>query len=386
MLRVGQEEVDAVGRVLHSGKVFRYLRGGECSRFERRYARFLGVEHVLMTASGTNALTAALIGLRVGPGDEVIVPSHTYMATAVAVLAAGAIPVIVDVDDSLTLDPAALEAAIGPQTRAVIPVHLWGLPCDMDAIMAIAGRRQLLVLEDACQGVGGAYKGRMLGSIGHAGAFSFNYFKNMTSGEGGAVVSDEGEVIERARCVVDCCGFYWNRKDKAREHFTANGARATEISGGILNVQLKRIRSLINATRRIKKRILRDTADTGLAPVRANSLDWECGTCVLYTLPTAAQADAFAKAVGCGIAGRTGRHVYTDWDPIFDLKGAHHPALNTFLLRENAACRKTYTRDMCARSLDLLNRTVMIGTHPDMKAAQVRSTISRIRRAARAVL
>ena len=206
MLRVGQKEIDAIAKVLGSGKVFRYGLGCECDRFEKRYAKYLGVKHVHLTASGTNSLSAALIGLRLGPGDEVIVPACTYMASAVAVLVAGAIPVIVDIDESITLDPKALEAAIGPRTRAVIPVHMWGLPCDMDRIMRIARKHKLFVVEDACQAVGGAYKGRALGSIGDIGAFSFNYYKNMTAGEGGAVARIGADLEPAARVADDSIG------------------------------------------------------------------------------------------------------------------------------------------------------------------------------------
>jgi dTDP-4-amino-4,6-dideoxygalactose transaminase len=148
MYIVGQEEIDAIARVIRDGSLFRYGIGGECDRFEQRYTDYLGSRHVVLTASGTFALTAAVSALGIGPGDEVLVPAHTYMATAMAVLAAGAIPVIVDVDESITIDPHAIEDAIGPRTRAVIPVHMWGAACDMDAIMEIAARHDLLVLED----------------------------------------------------------------------------------------------------------------------------------------------------------------------------------------------------------------------------------------------
>src|ERR1044071_970175 len=146
MYEVGQPEIDAIATVIRSKKLFRYMKGSQCGRFENRYAKFLGVKHAHMTSSGTTALTAALSGMGIGPGDEVLVPAHTYMATAVAVLAVGAIPVIVDVDESITMDPVAMENAIGPRTRAVIPVHMWGCMCDMDAIMRIAHKRKLLVL------------------------------------------------------------------------------------------------------------------------------------------------------------------------------------------------------------------------------------------------
>jgi len=386
MLRVGQKEIDAVAKVLLSGKVFRYNIGGECGRFERRYARYLGVKHVLMTSSGTTALTAALVGQGIGPGDEVIVPCCTYMATAVSVLAAGAIPIIVDIDDSITIDPNAVEAAIGPRTRAVIPVHMWGLPCDLGKLMRIARKHKILLIEDACQGVGGGYKGKKLGAIGHAGAFSFNYYKNMTAGEGGALVTNNARADERARCMVDCCNFYWTGRKKDLRPFTSNGSRASEIEGAIMNAQLDRIDPMIRTLRRQKLRILKETADTGLAPIRANSLDHECGTHVMYTLPTAEQADELQKLTGCGIAGKTGRHVYTEWDPILDHQGAHHTALNPYDLPANKPCRKTYSKDMCTPSLDILNRTVMFGNHPDRKRPEVTAIIRRIKAAAAKVL
>jgi len=386
MLRVGKKEADAIAKVILSGKVFRYHIGNECARFERRYARFLGVKHVLMTSSGTTALTAALAGLGIGPGDEVLVPACTYMATAVSVVAAGAIPVIVDIDDSITISPEAIDDAAGPRTRAVIPVHMWGLCCDMAAIRRVARKHKLFVVEDCCQGVGGAYRGRMLGSFGHTAAFSFNYYKNMTCGEGGAVVTNNRTAAERARCMIDCCNFYWTGRKKGVVPFISNGARASEIEGAMMNAQLDRLPAMIRALRRQKKRILRETAGTGLKPIRANSLEWECGTHVMWTLPTAQQAERFRELVGGTICGKTGRHVYTEWDPIFAHQGAHHPALNPFTLPQNRRCRKKYTKGMCARSLDILNRTVMIGNHPDRKAKDVAAIIRKIRSAAKQVL
>ena len=133
MYTVGQEEIDALTRVIEKGALFRYGVGDECDRFEARYAEYLGAKHFALAASGSNALVAAMIGLGLGPGDEVLIPAHTYMATATSVLAVGAIPVIVDIDESLTIDPKAVEAAIRPATRAVVPVHMWGAACDMAA-------------------------------------------------------------------------------------------------------------------------------------------------------------------------------------------------------------------------------------------------------------
>ena len=185
MYIVGQEEIDALAKVITIGRPVP-LRRRQRVRPLRASATptISACKHFALAASGSNALAAAMIGVGLGPGDEVLIPAHTYMATATSVLAVGAIPVIVDIDETLTIDPNAVEAAIGPRTRAVVPVHMWGAACDMDAIMAIARRHKLIVIEDACQGVGGAYEGRKFGTIGDVGCFSFNYFKNMTCGRG----------------------------------------------------------------------------------------------------------------------------------------------------------------------------------------------------------
>ena len=161
MPRVGLREIVALGRVIASGKLSRYAAGsrGATSRFEARLSERLEVKHVLTVNSGTSALISALVAAGIGPGDEVLVPAYTWVATAIAPLAVGAVPVLVDIDESLTMDPQDIERKITRNTRAIIPVHMRNLVCDMDAIMAIAKRRRLFVLEDACQAVGVRYKG-----------------------------------------------------------------------------------------------------------------------------------------------------------------------------------------------------------------------------------
>lgn len=386
MLYVGQKEIDAVVKQLKSGEIFRYHDGGQCERFEKRYAKSLGGKYLQMCASGTNALVAALASLDIGPGDEVIVPAHTYMATAVAVLQVGAIPVIVDIDESITMDPAALEDAIGPRTKAVIPVHMWGVVCDMRRIMRVARKYKLRVVEDCCQCIGGAYEGKMVGTLGDAGAYSFNYFKNMTCGEGGAVLSKRSASHDKVRCLIDCCSFYWTGRKKFFEPFTSNGARASEIQGAMMNAQLDRLPGLIRNLRAQKKKLVKETTNTGLHISKINSLDWECGTMMMYLLPTVKQADTFAEKAGCGIAGKTGRHTYNEWDPILQKRGHVNPKLDAFKNPANKGCRMKYSKKMLPRSLDILNRTAQIGLSPLSKASDVKATIRRIKDAAKDVL
>lgn len=361
MYKLGQEEIDAVAACINSGKMFRYYEGGLCHQFEQRWAKHLGVKYAHMSSSGTTALTAALVGLGIGPGDEVVVPAHTYMATAVSVLVAGAIPIIVDVDESITLDPAALEKAIGPRTKAVIPVHMWGWPCDMDRIMAIAERHKLFVIEDACQAVGGGYKGRMLGAIGHAGAFSFNSFKNLTCGEGGAVVTNSLQVSRGARCSIDPCGFFWDASDGVHE-FVANGSRASEIEGAIMNVQLDRLEHILADLRAQKKRILARTTEAGLKSVICHDPAGDCGSRLGFIFDRPDQAAEFAKELAGMVAANTKRHTFNHWSAILAGKTAHHPAMNPYAFPENRECRREYPADMCRRSLDILNRTALIAT------------------------
>jgi dTDP-4-amino-4,6-dideoxygalactose transaminase len=379
MYAIGQEEVDAIRKVFESGKPFRYFEGGQCETFEKRYAEFIGLEYVHMTSSGTTAITACLAGLGIGPGDEVLVPACTYMATAVAVLAVGAIPVIIDIDESVTIDPGEIAKKAGPATRAVIPVHMWGLPCDMDRIMDVADRYDLLVIEDACQGVGGGYKDQMLGSIGDAGAFSFNYFKNMTCGEGGAAVTNDDKVFERIKCMIDCCGMYWNgRSDSVDDVFSNAGSRASEIEGAIMNVQLDRLPKIIKTLRHNKFKILEATVSGGLKPIQHNSPESECGSHLMYLLSDNELAVKFAEAVGGCVASQTGRHVYTEWDQILSKKGAHHPLMNPYNMPANKHCRMNYDKQMCQRSLDILNRVVFIGMQINHSDTDLQEKISLI--------
>jgi dTDP-4-amino-4,6-dideoxygalactose transaminase len=389
MYVVGQDEIDALTKVIKSKALFRYGIGGECDRFEARYAKYLGSQHFMLAASGSNALAAAMTAAGLGPGDEVLIPAHTYMATATSVLAVGAIPVLVDVDESLTIDPDAVEAAIRPRTKAVVPVHMWGAACDMDRIMAIAAKHHLTVIEDACQGVGGSYKGRRLGSIGHLGAFSFNYYKNMTCGEGGGVSANEAKLAERVRCAIDPCHFYWNGRSDAAQPFVTNGARASELMGAMLNVQLDRIDGMIGAMRAERRQILEGTkhlGNLGLRPTPAHSPDQDCATQTMYTLPSAVAADMFVKVFPSVIAGKTGRHTYTEWDQVLMGAGAAHPAMNPYNMPANADCRRVHTKESCLRSLEILDRTVMVPMHPLHSAQDIDDIIHNITMAARVAL
>ena len=193
---MGDEEKEAVVAVLESGML---AQGPKVEEFERAFAAMCGVRHAVATSSGTTALHLALLAHGIGPGDEVITSPFTFISSANSVLFVGATPVFVDIDESsYNIDPSLIEARITPRTKALMPVHLFGNPCDMEAIMAIAARHGLVVIEDAAQAHGASINGKKVGSFG-TGCFSFYPTKNMTTAEGGMVTSDNDQVAERVR-------------------------------------------------------------------------------------------------------------------------------------------------------------------------------------------
>jgi len=235
----------AVMRVVESGQ---FVLGPEVAAFEERFASYCGVGHCLGVNSGTSALHLALLAAGIGPGDEVITVSMTFVATTAAVLYSGARPVYVDVDPvTWTMDPALVEAAITPRTKAILPVHLHGLMADMDPIMEIARRHGLIVIEDAAQAHGAEYKGRRAGSIGDLGCFSFYPGKNLGAfGEGGAVVTDLPELARRVSLLRD-----WGQETKYNHVVAGYNYRMDGIQGAVLNVKMDYIEGWTEARRSV---------------------------------------------------------------------------------------------------------------------------------------
>ena len=229
---LGPDALDAIRRVVEGGV---FVLGAEGAAFEAEFAAYCETRHGVGLDSGTSALEMALRALGVGPGDEVITAANTFIATAFAIRYTGARPVLADVDPKrYTLDPSALERAITPRTKAVIPVHLYGQPADMDPIMEIARRRGLVVIEDACQAHGARDRGRRVGSLGHAAAFSFYPSKNLGAfGDGGMVVTGDRAVAERLRGLRD-----YGQRRKYHHAFVGFNRRLDELQAAVLRVKL----------------------------------------------------------------------------------------------------------------------------------------------------
>ena len=230
---LGQDEIDAVADVIRSGII---AQGPRVKQLEAAWAEYCGVRHAIATANGTLALMAIFDLLGIGPGDEVITVAHTFAATANAILSTGAVPIFVDIEpDTYLIDAARIEAAITSRTRAIVPVHLFGLVADMDMIGAIADRHGLAVVEDACQAHGATFRGRKAGSFGH-GAFSLYATKNMTTGEGGFVTTNDDGLADRLR-------LYRNQGMRTRYQFEMLGFnyRMTDLNAAIGLVQLAKL-------------------------------------------------------------------------------------------------------------------------------------------------
>ena len=222
-----------------------FVLGPHVQAFERQFAAFVGCEHAIGVSSGTSALAIALRAVGVGAGDEVIVPANTFIASALAVSQVGAIPVLVDVDERLLMDPAAAAAAVTPKTKAIVPVHLFGQAVAMDAVVALAQQHQLKIVEDACQAHGALYKGRPVGAIGDAGCFSFYPGKNLGAyGDGGAVVTNDPDIAAYVATFRDV-----GQRHKYDHTLLGDNARLDALQAAVLSVKLPRLAGW-NAKRR----------------------------------------------------------------------------------------------------------------------------------------
>ena len=291
---MGTEERDSVWSALASGQL---AQGARVKEFEERFAAFVGAPHAVATSSGTTALHLALLGLGIGPGDEVITVSFTFTASATPIVHVGARPVFVDVEpDTYTMDPAGLEAAISPRTRAIIPVSLYGQPANMPEIIAIAERAGIPVIEDACQAHGASLDGRSSGAWG-IGAFSFYPTKNMTTGEGGIITTHDPDLAERTRLLRE-----HGMRERYRPEIIGYNFRMTDVHASIGLPQLEKLPSANARRQAVAARYTQEMRGVITPAVRPGAVH----VFHQYTLRVG-QRDAFAEAL---TARGVGSNVY----------------------------------------------------------------------------
>lgn len=336
--RAINELFDANGGVLFAHG-FDALRKGvyKVREFEAAAAKKFAVAHAQAVSSGTAALRIALAALGIGRGDDVIIPAFTFVATAEAVIQAGANLVVVDVDESLNIDPNAIEAAITPATRAIIAVHMLGAPADMEAIGRIARKHGLKVIEDAAQAVGGSYRGRYLGTLSDAGCFSFDAGKVMITGEGGMVVTNDYGTFERARAYHDHGHEYSTTVGRGEEGAIGEGFnyRMTELQGAIGIVQLGKLDSIVNAQRQNKAKLTALICELGIRGRRINDESGELGDAVVMFFDdrqTSARFLAGLKREGLGtknVPDAMRWHFAKHWSHMFEKYGWYRDSYRT---------------------------------------------------------
>ncbi len=305
----GEEERKEVNEVLETGILMRYgfdaQRKGKwkAKELEQALCERLPVQYTQLTSSGTSALSTAMAALGIGAGDEVIMPTFTFVASFESVFSAGAIPVLVDIDDTLTLDPAAVEDAITPKTKAVMPVHMCGAMADLDALKAICEKHNLILLEDACQSFGGSYKGKALGTIGDAGTFSFDFVKTITCAEGGAIVTNNKDVYIKCDAFSDHGHDHLGVDRGADLHpYIGYNYRISELHAAVGLAQLRKLDRFLEIQRNTKK-IFKDAlaAIPEVSFRRLPDPEGDTATFLGFFLPdeeTARKASAQLKAAG----------------------------------------------------------------------------------------
>lgn len=338
-------------------------------------AELFDIPHVLAVNSGTSALNTAYVAAGLGPGHEVIVPAYTFFATVAEVVTARAIPVIAEVDESLTIDPKDVERKITPRTKAIAPVHMIGTCADMDAIMDIARRHNLMVIEDTAQACGGTYKGKRLGTIGDFGCFSISSYKITGGGEAGLVMTKDRLLHTRAQNNHDT-GACWRPdryavEQEAGELFCGYNYKLSELEGAVCLAQMRKMPAQVKRWQTVKRRIVSQLGDfQGVTPQQVRDADGEVGYNLVFFAPDAESAETAASAlsaegVGAGTrGGKTSRdwHIYAYWQHILEKKSAS-PDGCPWTCEKNAPFVPNYTADMCPRTLDLLGRAVFIAVN-----------------------
>ena len=372
---IGEEEIAAVTELVRSQRLVRYRESdSETQGFEREAAEFLGVEYAHMVNSGTSALTAALTGIGTGPGDEVIVPGYTYIATAAAVIATGAVPVIAEIDESFGLDPADVERKITPYTKAVVPVHMRGVPARLDDLMAVARKHDLKVVEDCCQCAGGEYKGKRVGTFGDAGAWSLNYGKNISSGEGGLVYTNDRDVYERA-CFASDPGLPMLRPwmEWHNEPFPRQAYRPSEIVAAVARVQLGKLEGILGHGRALKRAFLGALDEAkGYRLQHVDDPEGDAGVSASVIVHDQELARGYALALeaeGLSVAtiyndGFPDRHIYSYWDSIL---AKHSPHPSGYPWKDPSYKGSVeYSKDMCPQTLSILGRSLRFDFNMNM--------------------
>jgi dTDP-4-amino-4,6-dideoxygalactose transaminase len=321
---IGKEEIKEIMDVMESGHLFRYgdlndpAFKHKVHTLEKEFAEYCGVPHALATSSGSSSLLIPLYALGARPGEEVIVPAYTFVASYSTIIYAGFTPVLGEIDESLTLDPNDVERRITSNTKAIMPVHMLGNPCKMNEILEIAERHNLVVIEDCCQAAGASYQGKKLGTMGLTGAFSLNVFKTITAGDGGMIITRDRDLYEHMFAIHDQ-GHTPSRAgvQVGDRHILGLNFRANEVTGAVALAQLRKI-DLITSMLKEKKKKFKEMISAGKG-FHFRTLNDEAGaiaTVCTVIFEDKKQADRVCQTLGTDTVDHSGWHVYANMEHV----------------------------------------------------------------------
>jgi radical SAM protein with 4Fe4S-binding SPASM domain len=384
---LGQEEVEAAAKVILSGNLFRYQSTeSQCIKFENEFSTKIGAKHSLLITSGTNALITALAASGIGPGDEVIIPAYTFLATAAAVVAVGAIPIVVNIDHQFGISLTEISKNINDKTKGIIPVHMDGLCCDIEGIIKIAEKRKLVVIEDACQALGAQLNGKFLGTFGDFGCFSLNKDKILTCGEGGIVVTNTQKNYEKVCTLSDSAfSFSPHHKDFFKEIIPTFGfsMRVSEISGAIMREQLKKL-DMILAEYKLRKNIIKEILSKleQIKIISGHDQEGECHIAIHLSVKDAEFASHLGKELrkkkimAAPVSMRPG-HVVWKWGKMLGELSHINDRQNPYL---NNKKKYIYPKFNYLSTMDIIMSTLKIDIDLNWSLEETRNIAQRIKK------
>lgn len=363
---IGKEEEAEVLDVIRSGYLFRYGDDSDpvfrhkTKTLEQEVCKKFGLRYALAVTSGTSALIVALTAADIGPGDEVIVPGYTFIASMSSVIICGAVPVLAEIDESLTLDPEDVERKITGRTKAIMAVHMLGNPCDLTRLKSIADSHNIMLIEDAAQGFGAAYQGKPLGTIGAIGTYSFNIFKTINAGDGGMVVTGDEDLYTRAFAYHDQGHLPLRMSvEVGKRAIIGQNYRMNELTGAVVLAQFRKTDAILQKLRHLKNRFKTRIQDLkGISFRRINDQEGECATLLTVLLPDAKKAAAVADRLGTTTVSKSGWHVYSNMEQILEKKTATRRGCPF-----HSECYPTdveYRKGMLPSTDDILQRAINI--------------------------
>lgn len=364
---IGQEELDEVIEVITSRELSRYRFDDQTGRttpkvyqFEREFEAYTGAKHCLAVNSGTSSLLAGLAALGIGPGDEVLVPGYTFIASIASVAYSRAIPILTEIDESLTIDPEDVERKITSRTKAIMAVHMLGTACNMSRLKEIAKRHNLYLIEDAAQACGGSYQNAKLGTIGDVGGFSLNIFKVITAGDGGMLTTNNTDIYQRAFAFHDHGSQPFRLGLAGEGNLLGLNLRMNELVGAVALAQVRKLKSILNTLK--EKRFKFQKALSEITNLRFKTIHDEEGDCST-TLTLLFESPEIAKAVSAAIGSKTllqsGKHYYGN---MIQLLNKNMPTKDgcPFACKSFYPEEVSYQLEMLPKTDDILGRAISL--------------------------